>query len=280
LRPFAWETSGGPSGYAPAPFSSPLRSDQMRIHNKLLHHTRLIPSDPGIQVLHSLQLRIGLSAHFQSPIHRLKSCLGHLIVPIATRAQNTTMPVELRKRKPHQEPAPAAAPKSKITKAPATKGKASAAAKVKVAEVVEKAAENVKAAVTSSPKPSASGTSGKGSAVGDVIDLDGFGGDIETNDGKKTSLKELLDESKAGVVLFTYPKASTPGCKSTPSSVYLMLTRDNLRHETGLLLPRCLRGPHDYRSEHLRSQQRFSQGQHQLQDEAEPALPASERHQG
>jgi hypothetical protein len=26
-------------------------------------------------------------------------------------------------------------------------------------------------------------------------------------------LKKLVDESKAGVVLFTYPKASTPGCK-------------------------------------------------------------------
>ncbi|KAH6652928.1 thioredoxin-like protein, partial [Truncatella angustata] len=31
-------------------------------------------------------------------------------------------------------------------------------------------------------------------------------------DGKKTTLKELVDESKSGVVLFTYPKASTPGC--------------------------------------------------------------------
>ncbi|EEU45188.1 uncharacterized protein NECHADRAFT_8856, partial [Fusarium vanettenii 77-13-4] len=48
--------------------------------------------------------------------------------------------------------------------------------------------------------------------VGDVVDLDGFGGEIETNDGEKTTLKALVDESKAGVVLFTYPKASTPGC--------------------------------------------------------------------
>ncbi|KAG6023026.1 hypothetical protein E4U41_002110 [Claviceps citrina] len=49
-------------------------------------------------------------------------------------------------------------------------------------------------------------------AVGDVLDLDGFGGEVETNDGKKTSLKELVEESGSGVVLFTYPKASTPGC--------------------------------------------------------------------
>ena len=30
----------------------------------------------------------------------------------------------------------------------------------------------------------------------------------------KTTLAKLVEESKGGVVLFTYPKASTPGCKS------------------------------------------------------------------
>ena len=35
----------------------------------------------------------------------------------------------------------------------------------------------------------------------------------QTNDGDKVTLKKLLDESKSGVVLFTYPKASTPGCR-------------------------------------------------------------------
>lgn len=49
--------------------------------------------------------------------------------------------------------------------------------------------------------------------VGDTISLDGFGGEIETNDGSKTSLKELVAASTSGVVLFTYPRASTPGCK-------------------------------------------------------------------
>ncbi|KAE8321881.1 thioredoxin-like protein [Aspergillus sergii] len=48
--------------------------------------------------------------------------------------------------------------------------------------------------------------------VGNKIILDGFGGEIETNDGIKTTLKELVNESKSGVVLFTYPRASTPGC--------------------------------------------------------------------
>lgn len=49
-------------------------------------------------------------------------------------------------------------------------------------------------------------------AVGDSVSLDGFGGEIETNDGQKTTLADLAAKSKSGVVLFTYPKASTPGC--------------------------------------------------------------------
>lgn len=49
--------------------------------------------------------------------------------------------------------------------------------------------------------------------VGNNITLDKFGGEIETNNGEKVTLKKLVDESKSGVVLFTYPKASTPGCR-------------------------------------------------------------------
>lgn len=48
----------------------------------------------------------------------------------------------------------------------------------------------------------------------DNLELEGFGGEIETNDGTKTTLKKLVDDSTSGVVLFTYPKASTPGCMS------------------------------------------------------------------
>ncbi|KAL9131029.1 MAG: hypothetical protein Q9217_000915 [Psora testacea] len=48
--------------------------------------------------------------------------------------------------------------------------------------------------------------------VGHSINLDDFGGEIETSDGEKVTLKSLVDVSKNGVVLFTYPKASTPGC--------------------------------------------------------------------
>jgi peroxiredoxin Q/BCP len=56
-------------------------------------------------------------------------------------------------------------------------------------------------------------SSSKVPEVDDIIDIETFGGDIETNEGEKTSLKKLLEESKSGVVLFTYPKASTPGCE-------------------------------------------------------------------
>ena len=105
------------------------------------------------------------------------------------------MPVELRKRKA-AEPAPA----------PPAKKQSS----------VAKAATKVKEAITGSKEPKAAKTNGSTStkvAVGQTIPLEGFGGEIETNDGEKTTLKKLVDESKAGVVLFTYPKASTPGCK-------------------------------------------------------------------
>ena len=49
--------------------------------------------------------------------------------------------------------------------------------------------------------------------IDDTISLNGFGGEFETHEGVKTTLKALVDGSKSGVVLFTYPKASTPGCK-------------------------------------------------------------------
>ncbi|KAL1304832.1 hypothetical protein AAFC00_003759 [Neodothiora populina] len=63
----------------------------------------------------------------------------------------------------------------------------------------------------SNDKPGAKAKSGPPKA-GDKIDFEGFGGEIETQDGKKVTLKSLVEESEAGVVLFTYPKASTPGC--------------------------------------------------------------------
>jgi peroxiredoxin Q/BCP len=123
------------------------------------------------------------------------------------------MPPELRKRKaPTVEPA--AAPPAK-KKGP-----------------VAKAVAKVKEVVTGSPK-AAKKTSGASSAsqvaVGETINLEGFGGEIETHDGAKTTLKKLVHESTAGVVLFTYPKASTPGCKF---SLYVIFKTPDSRSDT------------------------------------------------
>ncbi|KFH46180.1 putative peroxiredoxin bcp-like protein [Hapsidospora chrysogenum ATCC 11550] len=133
------------------------------------------------------------------------------------------MPVELRKRKAHQQPA---------TTAPVRKKSGAAA---KVSKVVEKAkkAVNPKAAEEEEKEPNGEPSAAEKVAEkeeakeedkagvkepagkvapGDVITLEGFGGEIQTNEGETTTLKELVDKSKTGVVLFTYPKASTPGC--------------------------------------------------------------------
>ncbi|KAI9776454.1 MAG: hypothetical protein M1839_009565 [Geoglossum umbratile] len=128
------------------------------------------------------------------------------------------MPVELRKRKAPAAPAAPAPPAKKASRATAK------------ANPVKVAAAKVKAAVTgkNTKKPAATAeaknaTNGASNAappndstgkvkVGGVVALDGFGGEVETHDGEKTTLKTLVDASKNGVVLFTYPKASTPGC--------------------------------------------------------------------
>lgn len=70
--------------------------------------------------------------------------------------------------------------------------------------------------VKSSSSSKANGSSAKAPkiAVGETISLDGFGGEVETNEGEKTTLNDLVKASTDGVVIFTYPKASTPGCES------------------------------------------------------------------
>ncbi|KAJ5495623.1 hypothetical protein N7539_000739 [Penicillium diatomitis] len=120
--------------------------------------------------------------------------------------------VELRKRK---APAPPPVVEKKSRPAPKAKAAAAAAAAAKPAE-------------TTKEKPKS-----KVPEAGDAIDLDSFGGEVETHDGTKTTLKKLVEESKAGVVLFTYPKASTPGCTKQACSF-----RDNYSHlsSTGLTI--------------------------------------------
>ena len=72
-------------------------------------------------------------------------------------------------------------------------------------------------------------------ATGDVIDFDGFGGDIETHDGQKTTLEKLVKDSKGGVVLFTYPRASTPGCK-LPRTLRIQRLQEGIDSQPGQTL--------------------------------------------
>lgn len=113
------------------------------------------------------------------------------------------MVVELRKRKAAPtQPEP-------VSKKAATAKTAKTARTTKEDAKPKKAAEDVKsksASATSSAKV-------KVPQVGDVISLEGFGGELQTQDSASTNLKSLIESSKAGVVLFTYPRASTPGCK-------------------------------------------------------------------
>lgn len=110
--------------------------------------------------------------------------------------------VELRKRKAAAEPvAPPPTKRSSSVKS---------AAKPKDAPVDKKVA------------PTNGSSSESKVSIGENITLEGFGGEIETNDGEKTTLRKLVEESKGGVVVFTYPKASTPGCKLLISTLQFL----------------------------------------------------------
>lgn len=117
--------------------------------------------------------------------------------------------VELRKRKPAQEPAAAPPP-----------------AKKKSSNPIKNAVDKAKQAVlggSGGDNNGSNGTNGTTASnggkaiVGDTIPIDSFGGEVETMDGEKTTLGKLIQSSESGVVIFTYPKASTPGCKYLPS---------------------------------------------------------------
>lgn len=134
--------------------------------------------------------------------------------------------VELRKRKTPPpapvRPAKKAAPKGKkaaaedktvVEKASDIVTEAAAVVTEAVTEAVKATEEAVTDATNGKSKPAAASTPSAGPPkVGDTIDLANFGGEVETHDGQKTTLAKLVEESKGGVVLFTYPKASTPGC--------------------------------------------------------------------
>ena len=93
---------------------------------------------------------------------------------------------------------------------------------------IKKLADKAKASLSGSSNPAAepsplskstsaaptNGTASRKLSAGATIDdLSTFGGEVETHDGAKTTFEQLLEKSGAGVVIFTYPKASTPGCE-------------------------------------------------------------------
>lgn len=128
------------------------------------------------------------------------------------------MAPELRKRKaPQPAPEPPAkkpAGKSKVARVPEKIKEVVTGKPAKAAPKAEaKANGSGAAALAPVGAPAGAASAGGKPVVGEIINLEGFGGEVETNDGTKTTLKALVDESKAGVVLFTYPRASTPGCK-------------------------------------------------------------------
>jgi len=162
--------------------------------------------------------------------------------------------VELRKRPARAEPVAPPPSKKKATAAAPAKGKKGAAApKNDAPKPTEPPASNpaedakggipegaggvsTTADITTAAEASATaakveaeavkGKRGKGESkaaaadkaapptTGDTVDLEGFGGEIQTHEGDSVTLATLVQDSKAGVVLFTYPRASTPGCKS------------------------------------------------------------------
>ncbi|TQS35987.1 hypothetical protein Golomagni_03575 [Golovinomyces magnicellulatus] len=114
------------------------------------------------------------------------------------------MPCVLRKRSAPEIPVPHAQPAKK-------KSKNAAATTKKMIKVKNSSASPSSPTKTEKPKKKKEAIS-QNPVVGCTINLEKFGGEIDTHEGAKTTLQELVGESKSGVVLFTYPKASTPGC--------------------------------------------------------------------
>jgi peroxiredoxin Q/BCP len=152
---------------------------------------------------------LSVLSHYKNPI---KSLLPNL-------TQNATiMPVELRKRAakvPPSETRPAKKASTPTTKAESKKpapAKKAAVAASKLKEKVVGSKEPAAAAdteedkaVATTEKPAAVAKSSKAAGlltVGETIDLESFGGEVETHDGKKVTLKQLLEESKSGLGKF------------------------------------------------------------------------------
>lgn len=142
----------------------------------------------------------------------------HKFTMVELRKRKTPPPAPVRPAKKASAPKSKKAAKDKTVVEQATEAVTEAAGVVAdaVTDAVEAAKEAVADATNGDSKTAAAGASTSGPPkVGDTIDLASFGGEVETHDGQKTTLAKLVEESKSGVVLFTYPKASTPGCSFT-----------------------------------------------------------------
>jgi len=137
--------------------------------------------------------------------------------PKAKKAATATTKGKGKKEEVPKETKPPASNPAKDPKGgiPEGSGGVSGTAEItSAAKAKEVAAKVEREAAKKGAKGAKAATSAKTEApqVGHSIDLEGFGGEVETHDGNKVTLAQLVEESKAGVVLFTYPKASTPGC--------------------------------------------------------------------
>lgn len=157
--------------------------------------------------------------------HQLRD---YISIMVELRKRKTPPPAPVRPAKKTAPKGKKAAPKDKtaVEKASDIVTEAAAVVTETVTEAVKAAEEAVTDATNGVSKPAAASSSSAGPPkVGDTIDLANFGGEVETHDGQKTTLAKLVEESKGGVVLFTYPKASTPGCKCARPDVRTLLTR-------------------------------------------------------
>ncbi|GAB7365259.1 hypothetical protein MBLNU230_g6342t1 [Neophaeotheca triangularis] len=122
--------------------------------------------------------------------------------------------VELRKR-PAPPPAPPPAKKKATPKPKTTKEKPTVSTTTPADPPAPTAPEEepTQTAIPLNDNPTSAPSAPSGPPnPNDTISLTDFGGEIQTNSGEKTTLASLVQASKSGVVLFTYPKASTPGC--------------------------------------------------------------------
>ncbi|KKF97044.1 Peroxiredoxin DOT5 [Ceratocystis platani] len=125
------------------------------------------------------------------------------------------MPVELRKRKAPTVPAPpppakrASRAKKEAPSAATNPASRNGGAATNATRASKRSSGSPKAGVAAATTAT---TPASAPSAGDTISLADFGGEVQTQDDETVTLKSLLTQSKTGVVLFTYPRASTPGC--------------------------------------------------------------------